>query len=199
MQTQTLNVVLYPPKEVRDYAVKLSASLESCGGFVLDDTKFFPHVTLYLAEYPNDAIDDVHDTLTQIVPTLMQIGLKPNDYSIEQGYIAVTFAKTEELELMQMSIISACNTVRKGSLRLRDIEKMESYDPVQRENIDMYGFRSVGESFYPHLTLTKCAGPIPVSLPHFDPEKLTFNSATLALMRVGEYGTARELIHTYSI
>jgi 2'-5' RNA ligase len=199
MQTQTLNVVIYPPKEVRDYAIKLSASLKSCEGFVLDDSKFFPHVTLYLAEYPNDAIDDVHDALTKIIPTLRQIELKPNDYSIEQGYIAVNYAKTEELELIQMSIISACNPLRKGSLRLRDMEKMESYNPVQRENIDTYGFRSVGESFCPHLTLTKCIGPIPVSLPHFDPEKLTFNSATMALMSVGEYGTARKLINTYSV
>lgn len=199
MPTETLNVVIYPPKEVREYAIGLSESLKQCGGFVLDDVSFFPHITLYLAEYPHGAIDEIRKVLPDVVSSLKTVLLEPKDYSIESGYIAVGYEKTKEIETMQINIISACNHFRKGSLRLRDIEKMESYDLAQRKNIDVYGFRSVGESYHPHLTLTKSKGTIPASLPPYDRDKLKFTSGTIALMRVGEFGTGRELIEEYSI
>lgn len=179
--------------------MQLSKSLELYGGFILDDVTFYPHITLYLAEYPNDAIDDIRKVISQVITNLSPILLKPTKYSIESGYIAIGYEKTEELEMMQASIISACNDLRKGSLRLRDIEKIESYNMAQRRNIDLYGFRSVGESFHPHLTLTKCKDTIPTNFPYLDEKKLTFISNTLALMHVGEFGTGRELIDKYSI
>lgn len=199
MPTQTLNVVIYPPKEVREYTISLSESLKSYGGFILDDVRFFPHITMYLAEYPSDVIGDIREILTQVIPNLSPVLLKPTEYSIKSGYVAIGYEKTEELEMMQTAIISACNHLRKGALRLRDIEKIESYDAAQRKNIDIYGFLNIGESFHPHLTLTKYKDPIATELPSFNAKELTFTSDTLALMLVGEFGTGRELIDKYSI
>lgn len=196
METETLNVVLYPTLSVREYAILLSREFEDRGEFVLDDIAFYPHITLYMAEYPDGVREAIVQKLTEINRVFTNVCLEASGYSVEQKYVAISYLKTKGILEIQQNVIEACNGFRGGLLRTRDRDKIANYSETQINNLKTNGFRNVGDDFHPHLTLTKFKDEVDsTSLPSLNLKNCTVTTPVLALMRVGDFGTAREMIY----
>lgn len=141
---------------------------------------------------------------------LQQIALacKPFDltavrYSLGEGfavgYVDPEFAVTNELRGAQEAVIAAVNPIRAG-MRESDKAKMKEATGVKLENLQKYGFPSVGELFRPHMTLTRLKENRPDALTSL-PDSSTFSGTfdRIGLFEMGPNGTCARKIAEFPL
>jgi len=81
-----------------------------------------------------------------------------------------------------------------------DIDWIDQMTPLQREMYHRYGYPNVGDAWDIHFTVSKAAGDMQA-------DKTTLNKSLdwrwqakeLAIVRIGEYGTATEILHSINV
>jgi len=204
MKSKSLNIVIYPPREIFQKAITVSEQFnkKEKGLFALNDKNYFPHITIYMAEFPVHNIPKIKKVLRDFIITTKSfhmISLKY--YHSDDGYIFVDYKKSPELKNLQKKIVNLLNPLREDLLRAKDVDRMNDLDKnsLEFKNIKRYGYRSVGENFSPHLTFTKLAisnNSLLAKIAEFD---FSFKFDQLGLFYLGEYGTCHDLIEIFKI
>jgi 2'-5' RNA ligase len=201
MKSKSFNIVIYPPKDIATKAIKMSKTFKKKGGsFVLDGTNYFPHITIYMTEFPLKNISKVKKLLKQLVSEIKPFQITASDYrQNKDGYIDVNYKKTNNIKELQKKVIKLLNPLREGLLRPKDKERMEKFSKSHQKNIKLYGYRGVGTEFYPHLTFTKLEQFNKSALSKIRKKNFSFKVNRIGLFYLGEYGTCRKLIQIFDL
>jgi len=194
MNTIPCDIVLLPEETLAERAIRASQLLEPFGThFTLKVGEYYPHASLYMCQVAVDDLPKIEHALQQLAEALKPFDLSAVRYALGQGfavgYVDPEYAVTDELRAAQEAIIAAINPLRAG-MRESDIAKMKDATGVKLENLQKYGFPSVGELFRPHMTLTRLKENQPEALDVL-PDISTFNGkfTRLGLFEMGPNGT----------
>jgi len=190
MSLISCNVVLLPSTKLANEAVTLSKRLEKYGTlYTLNDAGPFPHVSLYMTQLREETLGQVEELLAHIAGDFRAMSLQSIHYGQAEGYIDAEYARSPQLNELQMRVVNALNPIRDG-LREKDRVRMADATGVVRANLERYGYRSIGELFRPHISFTRFAdgGSIATNdlLPY---QTFTGDFGVLGLFEMGDNGT----------
>ncbi|HEX9594996.1 MAG TPA: DUF1045 domain-containing protein [Candidatus Saccharimonadales bacterium] len=194
MKSIPCDIVLLPEVALANRAFSASQKLAQFGSlFVLEDGKFYPHMSLYMFQLNTDDISKVEEVLQQIANGFSAVSAEANRYFLGQGhaegYLDPEFIASDELHAIQNAVVEAVNPVRAG-MREKDVVKMKEATGVKLENFKKYGYPSIGELFRPHMTLTRLDGRKPEALDVL-PDISEFDGVFdgIGLFEMGDNGT----------
>jgi hypothetical protein len=126
--------------------------------------------------------------------------LSTTHYGGKRGYINASYETPAELSRLQEQIISGVNPLRDG-LTPEEETLLKTATGQKKENIEEYGYKSVGELFVPHLTLTRFIDPTTVAEPDSLPPLSDFDGqfSEIGLFEVGEHGTCIREIARFAL
>lgn len=197
----SFNIVICPPKEISQKAILMSKELKKHDGlFVLDNTKFFPHITIYQVQLPVENVLKVRAVLRAIAAQTKSFRSTSLTYrQSSEGYIDIAYKKSKTVEALQKKVINLLNPLRKGLLQPKDKARLSTFSKRQQRNLKRYGFRSVGTDFVPHLTFTKLPHSNGSALSGLKPKKFSFVANRIGLFYLGEHGTCRKKIDFFDL
>lgn len=196
-----LNTVFIPPREVGEKAIELSRAIGNLAGtyFVLDGVNFYPHITIYPPEYPEENIVKVLGTVERVARSLNRLEFKFKNLDSGQGYLGMAFEHSDEIQQAHEKLVSALNPLREGRIRDKYAEYHMEFNSEQLQNIEKYGYPGAMDLYNPHLTITrskdetkaeKFLSTIKWDIPEFMVNKI-------GVYKMGEHGTCRELVKEF--
>lgn len=200
MSSIPCNIVILPQSVITNKATLLSKQLEDYGTyFTLKVGAYYPHVSLYMVQLNAESIDEVKDKLLNIAQNTSKIKLIADAYHQEGGYIDINYSRHSAIDRLQMIVIDVINPIRDG-LREKDKARLETATGIERDNIENFGYRSIGELFAPHLTLTRFRDSLPMATDNL-PEISEFDTIflKLALFEMGDNGTCVRKIAEFTL
>lgn len=203
MSTQTqykrYNIAIIPPAAVTQKAISTSVHLKKSGGvFVLNKRNHFPHITLYAVGFPAKNIRQVRAQLTKLSQTTKPFFMQPRTFRhVYDGYVDIGFTRNRSISNLQKKIIAALNPLRENHLRAKDKLRLKKMPPLERRNIEQFGFYSVGKNFTPHITFTKLGTPNPKVTQTIQPKDFSFVATRIALCEAGEFGTCKKVLKVF--
>ncbi|MEA2701658.1 MAG: hypothetical protein QOE22_367 [Candidatus Parcubacteria bacterium] len=200
MQSSPYDVVLLPDETVARKAIVLSRELAQHGShFTLDGVSYYPHVSLYMLQLREDDLQKALEKLSSLAERTRTVTATADQYHRSAGYLSVKYVKSGDFTRVQDDVIRELNPLRDG-LRQKDKGRLATIEGAERDNILEYGYRSVGNEFFPHLTFTRFVSPdepLPEALPpkeDFDGEYLQ-----LGLLEMGDNGTCIRLLKAWEL
>ncbi len=197
--------MLLPSEEQSRQAIQASQLLSPQGSlFVLDDQNFYAHASVYMFEMSLDNQDACITALQQLakqndVQQLEQDGYFYQNAGHGKGYVDVAFARNSDVDLLQEQVVGVFNSLRAG-MRESDKAKMVDAEGLKLENLQKYGYPSVGELFRPHITLTKFPVEIEPNLTVLpSPEIFTGAFSRIGLFEMGPNGTCIRKIAEFNL
>src|SRR4051812_26459145 len=102
-----INVCIVPPPEIGQRIVDISQSLKSEKTmFVLDGKNKFPHMTLYMARFHDDQLENVILSAEEIIKNIKSFHCKHSGYFKTAGrYFEISYEKTNDLVSLHDNII----------------------------------------------------------------------------------------------
>ena len=204
MTTLPCVIVLLPGDELAQKAISASQLLREYDPlFTLQIGAFYPHMSLYMFQLNEDGIPEVEAVLARIAQGYTTLNCTATEYKLGEGfavgYVDPEYEVTEELRSLQNKVIEQINPVRSG-MRESDKSKMADAQGVKLENLQKYGYPSVGELFRPHMTLTRLKEHRPEVLTLL-PDIATFSGTftKIGLFEMGSNGTCIRQIATFDL
>ena len=198
-----LNTAFIPPKEVGEKAIELSKVVGNQGDthFILDGINFYPHITIYPPEYPEENISKVLEVVEKTSGSLNSLKFKFKNIDSGQGYLGVAFEHSEEIQQTHEKIVSALNPLREGRVRDKYVEYYMEFNSGQLQNIEKYGYPGAMDLYNPHLTITRLKDENEAKeiLSTIKWDILEFMVNKIGVYKMGEHGTCRELIKEFSL
>lgn len=199
--TVLLNVCMLPVDEVAKQCIAISQSFDdTLVRFKLGDG-LFPHATLYMARFPEDAISEVRTALEAAATKLSPVFLKHSGYYLTEGdYVEASYQRTPELLAFHGSIIKALKDLRADPGNPPRESYYGPYSEKQQKNAQETGYDLAYDLYRPHITLTRYKeGVVPETFPALPAAKLSFTLPKIALYKADENGAIYEEITTLSI
>lgn len=195
LATVPCDLVLLPAHDQAEQAVRASRLLAPQGSaFTLDNENFYAHASLYMFQMDTHnqevcvaALEEIaHQTNVQL---LMQDGYFYLDSGHGKGYVDVSFRRNQDVDLLQEKVIALLGPLRAG-MREKDKPKMTNARGLALENLQKYGYPSIGELFRPHITLAKFPAEIEPDL-NVLPPSTSFTGVfdRIGLFEMGPNGT----------
>jgi 2'-5' RNA ligase len=201
MQSESLNIVIYPPKEINQKAIAISKQLKKNGNlFILDDLNYFPHVSIYSSDFPLRNIPKIRKALRDFAAETKPFRLTSiKNRQNKKGFVDVVYRRSRGVRELQKNIIALLNPLREGLLRPRDEARMSQLREVERRNVRRYGYRSVGSEFFPHVTFTRLEKYDKSAFSKIEKSNFSFNVEEMGLFYLGQHGTCRKLIEIFKL
>lgn len=200
MNSVPCDIVLLPNDELAQKAITLSAALQTYAPlFQLSTTGPFPHASLYMTQLKVADLDKVKELLQAIATQTPTLDLLTIGYDQAEGYVDANYARTAILGKLQMEVVHAINPIRDG-MREKDKARMLTLVGQERENLEKYGYRAVGELFRPHITFTRFANGQSIDTADL-PQSSDFNGrfTKIGLFEMGDNGTCAREIATFEL
>ena len=200
MASKPYDVVLLPDEAVYRNALRLSQTLTDRGvHFTLDGENYFPHLSLYMMQLADENVKEAGTRLEKIAERNRIVHAATKKYHYSHEYVDVEYEKTDELAELQRQVIESLNPIRDG-LRQNDEARLRSIEGQERENILKYGYRSVGDEFFPHLTFTRFLTPQEDAVAVFPPKEVFQGEyRKLALMEMADHGTCCRMVSEWEL
>lgn len=155
MSSLPCDVVILPNPLLADQAVAASNKLSSLDSlFTLKDGVCYPHVSVYMLQLKTESLDQAKTLLEGVARTYSPLQLTAQRYDQNEGYIDADYKKIPELSGLQDEVIKALNPIRDG-MRAKDKARMQEADGLARENYEKFGWKSIGDLYRPHMTLSR--------------------------------------------
>lgn len=190
MHSTLCNIVILPDSDLAKKVTTVSQHLEELGTrFTLKDGAYYPHVSLYMTQLKLDDISKIKEVLSNIAAKSSTFQLSSQGYTQAGAFIDVGFERTDALANLQMTVVNAINPLRDG-MRDKDRVRMLSATGKARENLEKYGYLSVGELFCPHVTLTRFVDDKAINIAGLpEPCEISGMFIKLGLFEMGDNGT----------
>jgi len=198
MKSKTLNIVINPPKDIIKLAMKTSKKLG--GEFVLDCKDYFPHITLYMSEFPEKNLVKIGKTLKNSLENCKSFKLiDTRKCGGKRGYVYATYMRDKNIASFQKKIVELLNPLRENLIRQKDLDRLQTYTKAERENVKRYGYRLAGRLYNPHLTLTKFPEDKIIDIKKIRIPDLSFTVNEIGLYYGEEFGTCNDLIAKFNL
>jgi len=154
------DIVLLPDDALSATALQCSQLLAGQGAlFTLDNEHFYAHASLYQFQMGIANLAKCTDVLKKLAEAysaqeLTQAGYYYQDSGGGKGYFDIALSRNPDVDHLQQAVLDAINPLRAG-MRDSDKAKMAEATGAKLENLQKYGYPSAGESFRPHITLTR--------------------------------------------
>lgn len=200
-----IDVAIKPSREVTTEALRLSKEINQKAEayFALDETNYFPHITLYSTEYPDKNLNEIFETVNIIATNTPSFTAAFTSSRTHRGYIDISIKKSQELKKLHEHLVNSLNPFRENHLREKYTSPTElaNYSSQQQEYIQTYGYSEVLDAFRPHLTITRLknddlAKAITQKL-NFPPE--SFPVTTIAAYSMGSHGTCTKILEEFPL
>ena len=200
-KTKPFNVAIYPPAEISKRVIAISKKLKNKNGlFVLDGKNYFPHITLYMTEFPLKNMVKIKKLLKQFAVKTKPFEISSSKYRQNtDGYIDVDYKKSKNINEFQKKIIKLLNPLREGQMREKDKARISEMTKAEQKNLKLYGYRSVGDKFFPHLTFSKLEKFDKSALLNIDKSNFSFKVNKIGFFYLGDYGTCHKLIEIFDL
>ena len=200
-KTKPFNIVICPPPEISKKAIRISKKLKNKKGlFVLDGKNYFPHITLYMTEFPLRNMTKVRKLLKQFAAKTKPFEINSSKYRQNiDGYIDVDYKRSKNINELQKKIVKLLNPLREGQMREKDKARMSEMTKAEQKNLKLYGYRNVGDKFFPHLTFSKLEKFDKSALSNIDKSNFSFKVDKIGFFYLGDYGTCRKLIEIFDL
>jgi len=200
-KTKLFNIVICPPVKISKRAIAVSKKLKNRNAlFVLDGKNYFPHITLYMTEFPLKNVVKVRKLLKQFAVKTKPFEISSSKYRQNtDGYIDVDYKKSKNINELQKKIIKLLNPLREGQMRQKDKARISEMTKAEQKNLKLYGYRGVGAKFFPHLTFSKLEKFDKSALSGVDKSNFSFRVDKIGFFYLGDYGTCRKLIEIFDL
>ncbi len=197
MQSKTFNIAIVPTQAVAQKAER--ASRQAKGFFLLDGKTKYPHVTVYMAEYPAKNISQLKKIVSDLAKNAKSFNLKAQSINLTiHGYFDVSFFKSAAIKKLHKAVIQKANKFRINSLNPEYKKRFKDFSAIQKKNAKIYGYHDLLSLYRPHLTFSKIAGTKKPKI-GFKPNDFSFRANRIALFEAGPHGTAVKLIKLFNI
>src|SRR5256885_4100862 len=199
-ESSIINISALPPKPVADTISNLSIDLGRRGGlFEVDGVERHPHMTLYMARFPNSEIDAVLDHMRHLAAAFPRVRVKHTGFFFTPGnYYEVSYGRTDDLLTLHQSILNRLYRLRYSPRDPVVEEYFAPYSAEQRANAVKWGYDLAGELFRPHITITRFSRPPSFHLPD-PPEDLSFEVARIGIFDADGLGAATKHLGTFEL
>lgn len=200
-----LNTAVVVEGEVAKEAIAVSERFAGEHGafFVLDGVSYYPHMTVYAPEYPEENKTQVIARAEEIVKETQPFALRFTEVKNVEGFIGVYAEKTVKLMRLHERLIEALNPLREAGHREKEAGKLDgfSFSPKEQENMQRYGHPWVRSLYDPHLTLTRLKDAEAAARAA---EELAWRIEEMFVQKIGvfvsgEHGTCRELLASFRL
>ena len=200
-KSKPFNIAIYPSKDISKKAIKVSKKLKSKGGlFILDDKNYFPHVSVYMTEFPLKNLPKIKKLLQKIASETEPFQIISLRYRQNKGgYVDVVFRRSLRIKKFQEEIVKVLNPMREKLIRERTKMSFPGMNKAQQKNIKLYGYHSVGSEFYPHLTFTRLEKFDKPALSVISKANFSFEVGKIALFYLGDHGTCNKLVEIFDL
>ncbi len=183
-RTHAFDIVLFPPKEIAQKALAVSRILKKRGGlFVLDGVDYFPHVTVYAAEFSERNMPKIKTILEKLALQTRPFKMTSLHYRQEErGYVVADYRKSKSVQELREKIISAVHSFCEAHKNKKESARCR-----------------VAEEFVPHITFTKFLRYTPRALSGIKELDFSFRADAIGLYYLGEYGTCRKLVRSFNL
>ncbi|MDP2598329.1 MAG: 2'-5' RNA ligase family protein [Candidatus Liptonbacteria bacterium] len=197
-KSSVLSIALYPPQKIRAKAINIAGGLRGKGAvFALDGKSYFPHINIYMAEFPEKNLRKIMKLLRSCVRKIKPFSMTAS--SIEaggNGYVGVKYKISKRAAELQRDIIRTINPLREG---LVYDAKGFKFSKPQLRNLKLYGYDNVGRSFHPHLSLARLKQPAKNVDIKTAAKDFLFTAGRIALFRTGKYFTCRKILKVFNL
>lgn len=192
------DIVILPPKDVSDYAIKLSRGLAQYGTkWTLGKKSFIPHISLYHIAVKQKKFDAFVCEIRNVIKNTQPGYLKT--MVIEPH--SLIFDKPTWIQKLYLKVI-------KGTLKYYDWDYgtdgywLLDHFPKRMQKvgarfIKKYGTPLVGPNFRPHVTLTSFAGNEPKLKPK-EARKFTFKPSHIYICELGPSHSCQRIVQKIS-
>jgi hypothetical protein len=175
-----LNVCLLPPQEVATELVRIASQLTLTSQlFRIDGKNRLPHLTLFMATFPQRSMDEVLKRLTNLTEKI-PIECSAHGIMVTIGnYVEVGYVRTWKLQAMQEIVTSRIASMRLPESGIVD----KNMTPLEVVSSKAHGYKLFGEAFRPHVTLAAYDDCDRITLPFlktFDSYGFTIESLVVA-------------------
>lgn len=200
-KSRAYNIAIIPPNDISRKAIRVSRSFKKTEVFfTLDGKRYFPHITLYMAEFPNKNISKVKKILDLISSNIRSFKVVSNRYRHENGWVHVNFKKNSSLMTLQNEIILKTNPLRAGLLMENDRGKFYAAPTSIKKNLKKYGFSNAFYKFTPpHITFSRLKRPDSKSIKKLKKYDFSFNVSKIGIFEKEEHGTCRKLVREFKL
>jgi len=156
----SIRVIFIPSGSLRDVAIGLAKEISEAGKtyFIVDDKKYYSHLTVYKTEFPEHSVNDVYSVVGQLAKDIKQLNLRFKRFYCDWGWVGFDFHKSKEIFTAHKKIVKSLNVLREGHISekyLKEMEVTSKYSERQRKYIKNFGYPQVMVEYHPHLTLAR--------------------------------------------
>ncbi|MBI2043129.1 DUF1045 domain-containing protein [Candidatus Pacearchaeota archaeon] len=124
-----------------------------------------------------------------------------NNFTIDYGtFLFWNSEKNDYLLKVQREFIDAINPLREGLIQ-PVLKTLTNVPEEERKNIERYGYPTVGDSFKPHITITRIKSPDDArqSLESLTEYPYSFEADRIVLAYLGAHGTVKKIISGFNL
>lgn len=201
-ETLLLNIAIIPSDYVALAALDLSRqTLSQDGLFCLDDITRFSHITLYMARFQKDQVNNIIAESKSLVSGFRQQFLKQVGYFVTAGdYYEISYERAPGLLEMHEATTQRLAPFRCNPRNPHREEYFGAYSNEQRINAIKWGYDLAGNLYRPHITITRFPEGFSRlrELPKA-PNSLSFTATKIGLFEADNLGAARRPITTVEL
>lgn len=193
-----LDIVLLPTSAGADEAIRLSASIPGHPPFRLDREEYRPHLTLAMAYVLVEDMPTIAAELREVAQHFASVQLPASirPAKDEQSFSWILLEATPEIVAFRDQAVEILRRHSSQPSAENEAFLLASKDEVVSEQFKNFTRQFLttldGPQYRPHITLGNDSPTEPLALP-----VLTFDR--LALVHMGNYCTARELLATWPL
>jgi len=190
------NIAIYPPNNISRRAINVSRALLKRGGlFAIDGKNYYPHITIYMAEFPRRNIKAVETLLKKITAGKKPFRIESDRYhQSRDGYVEIGFKRTKAILLLHKNIVQSLNPLRDGLMRPKDLVRFKQFSKQKQKNLKLYGYDNVFAEFAPHMTFTKLGRTDRRVIGDLSKQNFSFLIKEIGLFKSAEHGACRKII-----
>lgn len=199
--TVLLNIALIPSDEISAEVQILSRELSSQGAlFEVDGQSRFAHLTVYMARFDSDRVDEVRRRLLDCIPDLPAMSMRHTGYFFTEGrYYEVSYDRSAELVNLHEKVIDQIQLVRHSPGHPVIEGYFGSYREKQQVNAQETGYDLARDLYRPHITITRFETiPDPAELSRARKD-LSFTAHRVGLFVADDQGAAKRLVQTFDL
>ena len=190
-----INVCIIPNETVSNKCIRLSQSLKSDGTmFVLDGKTKFAHMTIYMARFANNEINNVISSVSKSLENAKSFECKHTGYFMTKGrYFEVSYEKSEEFMNLHEKIINSIKDIRINPGNPFEEGYFTPYTEGQQKNTKETGYDLAYTLYRPHITLTRYQeGMMPSEEPNPEKVDLSFQLNKICVYKADDNGAVYE-------
>jgi hypothetical protein len=201
-QNSTLiNICILPDEAVTKECIKLSQSLESAQTMFVLGNGLFPHMTVYMARFPDDEINNVVANTASALNKASPFSCVHTGYFMTAGrYLEASFRKTDSFLAFQELLIAGSTDLRINPGSPFEEGYFAPYTDEQQKNAKETGYDLARNLYRPHITLTRYhENEVPAVVPITSEIDLSFELHRICVCKADDNGAVYEILREFRI